>query len=145
MVEYHREDRRDNRLMSLHEAGERPHYVVNGSVYYIDDKMRKIAVDHRAAVRKKEDTLAVVSELIAESIRGIADRDYRILRDVTLPIPHIKEIRWQIWNTKKRIIRKGETVWLHPERDPPVSIQSRLHLCVDEALRYHLQKIREGY
>lgn len=133
---------RDDRLLSAMEAQDQRHYSVVGTVYYINERMRKVAVDQRAAVRNKEDTLPVLSELIAETIRRIAERDSRLLRG-DLPIPHIKEIRWVVMNTKGNTVRKGETVWLDPERDPPVSIQTQLSLCVDEALRYYKQRIKE--
>ena len=144
----------DPRILNAQQMRLHKHYTVIGTVYYINHRMRKIGVDQKVAVWKKKDTLPIVSELIAETITQIADRDEHILRvpkalkdmcpDALPAIPHIKEIGWKVYNTRGNLYQTGETVWLNPERDPPVSIQTQLLLCVDEALRYYQEKLKES-
>lgn len=116
-------------------------YRIEVSVYYIHDlTFQKVEIKKEASVWKKADALPVASEMIAKIIRRIADRDTELGFSPQLPIEHIKEIQWAIFNTKNTVIKQGKTVWVNPDRDPPVSIQTQLSLCVDEALRYHKER-----
>ena len=119
-------------------------YRAKIKVYYIHDlTFQKCEIKNEASVWEKADALPVASEMIAQIIRRIADRDTELGFNPQLPIEHVKEIAWTTYNTAGTIMHNGRTVWLDPHRDPPVSIQTQLSLCVDEALRYHKQQIKE--
>ena len=136
----------DSRILTPEEAlyNGNKRFRVKIKVFYIHDlTLRKSQIEQEETVWKKKDVLPVASEMIADIIRSIADRDTELGFSPQLPIEHIKEIAWTTYNTAGTIMHNGRTVWLDPERDPPVSIQTQLSLCVDEALRYHKQRIKE--
>ena len=125
-------------------AREKVPYQVAVSVYYINENFRKLPIIEQCFTKHEPtEQMEIASKMIASIIRRIADRDPHLHINRLLPIPDIKEIRWAVRNTKGKVVRKGETVWVRPDRDPPVSIQTQLLLCVDEALRYYQHRKME--
>ena len=126
--------------LTFEQAMYNKHFQAKIKVFYITGDMHKHQIEREDAVWKKVDALPIASELIAEIIRRIADRDTELGLSHYFPIPHIKEISWSTYNTNGTLISNGRTVWLSPKHDPPVSITTPLSLCVDEALRYYQQQ-----
>ena len=118
------------------------HFKVRARIWYVPESMIKSSIERWAYVEKKADCLLEVSNLFAELIGLIAERNTEIGLSRYFPIPFIKSLDWSLFNTAGNLFNSGKIDQLGVN-DVPVSIMTQLHLSVDEALR-HYHKVRLG-